>query len=150
MLSTKLEINESDLFYLWAARKINQRGELDETWQYFFHGYECDIRNKWDKRLVRIEFGPMGRIDTFTSWGLYKFIETSILPWKTFEYLLELLPTLESPEGEIAKILDSLNSSGLVALACDAELDEVSDSEKVLCRRFIISQEGYWVLGGVK
>jgi len=110
LLSKVLCIETNDIFYQWLSRKISQRGEIDLNWSYFFHGYECDMRHKTDKRILRIEFGPTGRTDTFTSWGLYQFINT----WTPFQDMKTILSVSGLPQKELDKIFSKLMLLGLI------------------------------------
>jgi hypothetical protein len=88
LLAAAVGVPPEEVFYTWALRKCNQHGDLEGTdWWYFFHGAECDLRNKADRRFMRIDFGPGGRIDTFTAWGVLQFIMTSAPPWAEFTQL---------------------------------------------------------------
>jgi hypothetical protein len=59
----------------------------ESEWGYFFHGLECDLTNGTDGRFLRLDFGPRGRKDTFTAWGILQFLLTSVSPWKEFAAL---------------------------------------------------------------
>lgn len=143
LLSKVLCIETNDIFYQWLSRKISQRGEIDLNWGYFFHGYECDVRHKTDKRILRIEFGPTGRTDTFTSWGLYQFINTSCTPWIPFQYLKTILSVSKLPQKELDKIFSKLMLLGLIESPCHGITHNIPESEIVLCRRFVISTVGW-------
>src|SRR5438876_540615 len=68
LLAAALGVSEAEVFYTWAFRKCRQRIRLGETdWVTFFHGLECDLKNQKDGRFLRIDFGPGGRVDTFTA-----------------------------------------------------------------------------------
>lgn len=74
-LANTLCLEPRDIFYHWIGGKLRQHGYVTgNQWKYFFHGLECDLRHSRDDRFLRIEFGPGGRIDTFTDWGIYQFI----------------------------------------------------------------------------
>jgi hypothetical protein len=66
------------VFYTWCERKTRQSGSLNEYYKYFFHGYECDFRGG-SGEYIRVEFGPCGRVDTFTSYGLSSFVKTCLV-----------------------------------------------------------------------
>lgn len=83
LLAMALQVPEHQVFYTWAFRHCEQRGRLKGTeWSYFFHGLECDLTNGTDGRFLRMDFGPQGRVDTFTAWGILQFLLTSVPPWK--------------------------------------------------------------------
>jgi len=88
LLAETLKVPEDRVFYTWAFRQCKQRGRVEGTdWVYFFHGLECDLKNVTDGRFLRIDFGPHGRANTFTAWGVLQFIMTSVPPWLEFPQL---------------------------------------------------------------
>jgi hypothetical protein len=132
-LADEFQVRPSELLYLWAGRKIEQYGKLAEGWVYFFHGWECDLKNEDDGRFLRVDFGPGGRLDTFTAWGVLQFIMCSKQPW--IEYAeLQMLVAKEPPpftqySGSFEKWLpfwDSLEEQKLLQVA-DIELLEWAD-----------------------
>src|SRR5262245_9682415 len=99
-LADTIGVAADAVFYAWVLRRdwllrtAGQHGRLGDTgWGYFFHGYECDLRHD-DGRLLRFDFGPGGRVDTFTMWGVLQFIATSTAPWPEY---LELKSRLTEP-----------------------------------------------------
>ncbi len=83
-LAKTLSLEPQHLFYQWLLGKIPQHGYLlDRKWKYFFHGFECDLRQTATGQFIRIEFGPGGRTDTFTDWGIYKYLSSSYPNWLT-------------------------------------------------------------------
>jgi hypothetical protein len=125
LLAKALGVPAPEVFYTWAFRKCRQRGRLEGTdWVYFFHGLECDLKNSADGRLLRIDFGPGGRVDTFTMWGVLQFIMTSASPWLEFPDLQRQFATGEPPynqfSGSVEKmspVWDSLRSRGFFEMA---------------------------------
>jgi hypothetical protein len=112
LLARAVGVAESDVFYTWAARRCQQSGRLDGTdWVYFFHGLECDVTNSADGRLLRFDFGPGGRVDTFTEWGVVQFIMTSRAPWPEFPVLQRHFARGEPPydqySGSFEKVSDT-------------------------------------------
>jgi hypothetical protein len=120
LLAQTLKVPEGRVFYTWAFRKCPQRGRLEGTdWVYFFHGLECDLKNLTDGRFLRIDFGPHGRTDTFTAWGVLQFIMTSVPPWPEFpdlrEYFAKGPPPFDQFSGSLAKmspVWDRLEAEG--------------------------------------
>jgi hypothetical protein len=89
-LAEAVGVPPDQVFYTWMLRRdwllgrAGQHGRVGDTgWAYCFHGYECDLAHD-DGRLVRFDFGPGGRVDTFTSWGVLQYILTSGPPWSEF------------------------------------------------------------------
>ena len=93
LLAFDLRLGVYDVFFAWALRQCSQRGKLQNDWCYRFHGLECDFENESDGRFIRLDFGPYGRVDTFTSWGLLQFIMTTQKPWSGFANLKVLSET---------------------------------------------------------
>jgi len=124
-LAKVLGVKPDGVFYIWAARKCEQTGFFDgEKWRYFFHGLECDLKNLKDGRFLRIDFGPAGRFDAFTAWGVTQFVMTSKEPWPDFselrDYLAKDSPPYTEHSGSAEKaerLLDRLQRWGLVDTA---------------------------------
>jgi hypothetical protein len=88
LLGAALGVEESRVFYTWAFRRCAQRGSLAGTdWHYFFHGLECDLRNQKDRRSLRVDFGPKGRVGILNDYGVLRLIMTSVSPWGEFPHL---------------------------------------------------------------
>lgn len=125
LLADTLEVSADDVFYTWALRRCRQSGQIAPgDWRYFFHGMECDLKNSADGRFIRIDFGPGGRIDTFSMWGVLQFIMTSTAPWREFPDLrqrfAEQAPPYDQYSGSmtrIAPIWDLLETRGVFAKA---------------------------------
>lgn len=136
LLAAALEVPEDQVFYTWAFRRCEQRGSsrLEGTeWVYRFHGLECDIENVSDGRYLRIDFGPRGRVDTFSAWGVLQFLMTSVPPWREFPqlkaYFAKSAPPFNSLSGSWEKLVpvwDRLEAGGAFEKA-DASLVELID-----------------------
>ncbi len=116
-LAETLGVSEGAVFYTWALRRCKQSGTVNDTdWRYFFHGLECDLENVADGRFLRIDFGPGGRLDTFTAWGVLQFIMTSKPPWPEFPDLQQQFaengPPYDLYSGSFTKLLDVWNRLG--------------------------------------
>ncbi len=110
LLAASVHVPEEQVFHSWALRKCKQRGDLEGTdWWYFFHGLECDLRNRSDGRVLRIDFGPGGRIDTFTAWGVVQLIMTSVPPWTEFSQLKSQFAAHPPPYDEFSGSLSRLS-----------------------------------------
>src|SRR5437016_4606409 len=91
-LAAHLRVPASELFYRWAVRQFAQRGTLEGgEWRYFFHGAECDLAHNADGRVLRLDFGPGGRVDTFCGWGILRFVLHTRKPWEEFDDLKRYL-----------------------------------------------------------
>lgn len=132
-LAALVGVPVTNLLHAWALGnpKPRQHGPLREAdWFYFFHGFECDLKNTADGRFLRIDFGPRGRTDTFTAWGVLQFIMTSCPPWPEYPELqaafAERGPPYDQYSGSLTKICttwDSLEARGVFGKA-DPELLE--------------------------
>src|SRR5262249_36039287 len=64
MMARHLNLAESQILYEWGNGKFKQGGSLNKgEWSYLFHGMECDFKNTFDGRFLRVNFGPKGRTD---------------------------------------------------------------------------------------
>ena len=179
LLAQKLDVKTKEIFYLWAKRKIEQIGEFDGgEWRYFFHGLECDVINK-DGRFLRIDFGPKGRIDTISGWGVLQYIMTSTSPWPVYTELQNFLADKPKPYDELSGshtrmicLYDILEENGLVEPS-DKDLCELvaqctvatkegniielpkfmsvnEQFDAMVCRRHIITEKGFAAIGTLK
>lgn len=119
LLADALQVPQSEVFYTWAHRRCAQHGELQGTdWWYFFHGLECDLKNRADQRILRIDFGPGGSVDTFTAWGVLQFIMTSAAPWPDYALLKQrFAPPSKESFGDFHKlgeVWDALHAKGVL------------------------------------
>lgn len=90
LLARTLGVADGEVFYTWMARRIKQHWQLGESgWSGFFHGYECDLEHA-DGRLLRLNFGPGGRVDVCDSWCVLRFVMTSAAPWPEYPELKSL------------------------------------------------------------
>ncbi len=109
LLADALNIPDHQVFYSWVLHKSPQRGLLEgNEWSYFFHGLECDLKNHSDGRFVRLDFGPHGRADTFTAWGVLQFIMTSTPPWLEFANLRAQFANCPPPFDQFSGSMDKL------------------------------------------
>lgn len=122
-----------EVFYSWAFRRCKQSGQLDNVWKYRFHGLECDLKNHSDGRYLRIDFGPNGRVDTFSAWGILQFIMTSVSPWSQFDdlksYFAKTAPPYDRFSGDSEKfhrVWDTLVNNGCFDIA-DTHLVELQE-----------------------
>jgi hypothetical protein len=85
LIARAIGVAEEDVFYTWALHRCKPRWMLEGTnWSCVFHGLECDLENAVDGRLLRLDFGPGGRVDTFTMWGVLRFVMTTVAPWPEY------------------------------------------------------------------
>lgn len=99
LIAAALGVPDRQVFYAWAlARRCRQTDVIpDSPWKFMFHGFECDLRNTADGRFLRYDFGPGGRYDCVTAWGVLQFIMTSKAPWREFPALRERLARTGPP-----------------------------------------------------
>jgi hypothetical protein len=95
----------------WMLRRCGQHGPLGRTgWAYFFHGLECDVQHAGDGRLLRFDFGPGGRVDTFTPWGVLQFIMTAVDPWPDFADLKPRLARSGPPFDQFSGSVEAMSA----------------------------------------
>jgi hypothetical protein len=88
LVAQAIGVAQGEAFYTWALHRCKPRWTLEGTnWNFVFHGLECDLENTADGRLLRLDFGPGGRVDTFTMWGVLRFVMTSNAPWPEYSDL---------------------------------------------------------------
>jgi hypothetical protein len=102
LLAHHLGVAPEEVFYRWIRSPgCEQSGSIaGSDWRYFFHGLECDLKNVCDGRFLRLDFGPNGRYDTFTGWGILQFIMTTKHPWHEFPELKAFLAAGPEPCNE--------------------------------------------------
>ena len=130
-LAQMMGVVEEEVFYTWAFRRCRQRWKLDGTdWRVFFHGLECDLENLSDGRLLRLDFGPGGGVNTFTMWGVLQFVMTSTAPWVEYTALKHRFAAVGSPTngfgGDMAaidQVWDQLEAKGVFQPADRALMD---------------------------
>src|SRR5262245_37615549 len=87
-LAAALGMAESQVFYVWMLHHSIRPGTLaNADWTYFFHGYECDLKNQNDGRCLRIDFGPKGCVGILDGYGVLRFIMAAVAPWREFPKL---------------------------------------------------------------
>src|SRR5262245_49313334 len=131
LIASHLDTPSNQLLYGWARGKFKQWGSLNRgEWDYLFHGMECDFKNAIDGRFLRVDFGPQGRTDTFTSWGITQFVMSSTHPWSDFQelkcHLAKICPPYDQFSGSIDRmdlIWSKLEQNGLIEKADQTLLD---------------------------
>lgn len=119
-IAEAIGVAESEVFYRWMLRRDLRPGRLRNTdWTYFFHGYECDLRNQRDGRCLRVDFGPKGTVDILDTHGVLRFVMTSAAPWPAFPELKEYFATHASPYNgqsgdweKMNRVWDRLDEAG--------------------------------------
>jgi hypothetical protein len=112
-IGAALGVPDGQVFYTWMfARQRRQAEDIPDTpWKFFFHGFECDLRNTEDGRFLRYDFGPGGRCDCVTAWGVLQFVMTSKAPWREFPALRERLagtgPPYNCLSGDHTKVCEA-------------------------------------------
>jgi hypothetical protein len=173
LLESTVGTYEGAVFYTWAFRRCKQSGEIPvSSWSYFFHGYECDMKNTSDGRFLRIDFGPGGRTDTVTAWGVLQFIMTCADPWSCFDelklFFAKSNPPFDQYSGDFHKICaiwdilkdegcfetadeklvqleekyTTINSIGIRYIEFPATVSEKTQIDCSVAHRKIISQHG--------
>jgi hypothetical protein len=127
-LAESLGVPPTEVFYQWVMQpRCEQRGTIIGTeWRYFFHGRECDLKHS-DGKFLRVDFGPGGRFDTFSGWGILQFVMTSKAPWQEFPELRVHLAKRQPPFDELSGSHEKMTA--LVSELKDSGLVEVIDIE---------------------
>lgn len=178
LLADALNVPSERIFSVWMAREVEQSGRFaGSEWAYFFHGMECDLGNRQDGRFVQLEFGPGGRVDTFSGWGVMQFVMTSKAPWREFRnfrtHLAGKPPPYNALSGSYTKMTileDELERQGYVKPA-DLQLSQYKQeitktTEKgtlidippdtpsqrwldiLVCDRWVLSDKALYLLAG--
>lgn len=132
MLAQSLGVKPNEVFYHWVKPpRCEQTGKIVDTdWKYYFHGYECDLKNSEDGRFLRIDFGPHGRFDTFSGWGVLQFVMTTKSPWKVFPDLQAFLAEKPPPYSQLSGSHQKMTS--LARRIAELRLVEAADPELCL------------------
>jgi len=162
-LARTLRVAPQEVFYHWAMPpRCRQTGTIaGSSWRFFFHGLECDLKNP-DGRFLRVDFGPGGRFDAFTGWGVLQFVMTSKAPWREYpelrRHLAEGLPPFDELSGSherMVSLFSDLADLGLVEVAsAKIGTKEANDPEKqafwdaLVCHVWILSELGKQTLAG--
>jgi hypothetical protein len=119
-LAASLHVQPNELYYQWVEHRWRRSSFGNAEWSYFFHGYECDLRNTKDGRFLRVDFGPGGITTAFTVWGITQVVMTSKPPWREFaqlkSYLAEGQPPYNEHSGSLHRagvLSDELEQEGL-------------------------------------
>ncbi|NME72782.1 DUF6896 domain-containing protein [Flammeovirga aprica] len=120
MASTfKIDLNDSaQIWDLKRNRSKRQRGQINSSWNYFFHGAECAFENVNTGQYidVKIIYGrEYGVIDNFF---LYRFIETT-------ESLKPQFELLEGKSQNLRKVTSVLKEKGFLINRPNFDFEEL-------------------------
>ncbi len=119
---------EAVIFHWRETLNGEQSGSITGTdWRYFFHGQECDLKNTRDGRFLRLDFGPNGRYDTFSGFGILQFIMTTTFPWREFAKLKVHLYNKPAASDELSGSHQRMRA--IVKRLRELSLLEVADPE---------------------
>jgi hypothetical protein len=112
LIAAALGVPDGQVFYTWMARLDRDIEDIPNSpWKFRFHGFECDLRNTDDGRFLRYDFGPVGRYDCVTAWGVVQFVMTSKAPWREFPALRVRLartgPPYDYLSGDHTKVCEA-------------------------------------------
>ena len=112
LIAADLHVPDGQVFYTWMARQDRDVEDVPNSpWKFTFHGFECDLRNTDDGRFLRYDFGPGGRCDCVTAWGVLQFVMTSTTPWREFPALRTRLartgPPYDHLSGDHTKVSEA-------------------------------------------
>ncbi|MDY3559438.1 hypothetical protein R5W23_000431 [Gemmata sp. JC673] len=112
LIASALSVPDERVFYTWMAGADRDIEDIPNSpWKFRFHGFECDLRNTDDGRFLRYDFGPGGRCDCVTAWGVLQFVMTTKAPWREFPALRAQLartgPPYDYLSGDHAKVSEA-------------------------------------------
>lgn len=163
-MARMLGIEPQEIFYAWLSGTIPQHGHLpSKKWKYFFHGFECDLRHCGDGRMIRIEFGPGGRIDTFTDWGIFQYLISSKSYWFSKPEVIQYFSAYHEIEDyqKISVIVNKLKSYQWVVPVASKLHEPIHFSllptllaerkylDSRVCHRLIVSSQGWELLSQI-
>ena len=126
LLAKHFGTQTNEVFSYWFEKSHERQSGVfgDGEWKYFFHGLECDIENLQDGRFLRVDFGPKGRLDTFTGYGIFQFVMVTKSPWQDFPELKAYLAKEPPPynrfsgsHDKMSEIMNNLRKMQLVEVA---------------------------------
>lgn len=160
-MARMLEMDPQEIFYAWLSGTVPQHGHFPgKKWKYFFHGFECDLRHCSDGRMIRIEFGPEGRTDTFTDWGLFQYILSSKSNWFSKPEVIQYFASYPDSEDyqKISVVVNVLKSHQWIVPVSSKRYESVHFSllptllaerkylDSRVCHRLIVSSQGWEIL----
>ena len=63
--------------YLPLDPRIEQSGVLNDSWRYFFHGFQCGFTHRASGQVVEVEFGFGEEFGALDPWFWHRFLETT-------------------------------------------------------------------------
>lgn len=115
-----LDLNDfNQLYDLKRNRSEKQRGEVNATWNYRFHGDSCEFKNKNTEQILDVKIGrglEFGFIDNFF---LYRFIETT-------ESLKKQSSLLAGKESNLQKVINVFKREGLLSALPSSRFGELA------------------------
>ena len=128
-LAQQLGFPVDQILCSWLEHKLPVSGLFgpEDGWEYHFHGFECDLQNVTDGRFLRVDFGPSGRLDTFTGWGVLQFIMTTKPPWQQYQELREYLAKAAPPYTSFSGSYERMDE--IWGHLLEAKCLEIADAE---------------------
>ena len=100
LLAGSLGMAPERVFHHWVISRPRPGRIGNTAWMYFFHGLECELENREDGRFLRVAFGPGGRYDCLSVFGVMQFVMCSRPPWKVYPELRRYLSRDEAPADQ--------------------------------------------------
>jgi hypothetical protein len=112
-----LDINQNRSFDKLLSRQNNLwKGNLEDSWTYWFHGDACEFTNELTKQLVYVKINRDGNYGAIDNFYLYQFIiSTSSLFYviadiQNEKHFYEILNELEDEQ-----IIKNIENDGFVS-----------------------------------
>jgi len=107
VLANKFDIdtdrNSNRLFSKLMTRKDNLwRGDIDENWNYWFHGDACDFKNKITGQFLHVKINRNGNFGAIDNYYLYEFLKTT----ESLKYIYEIINSEKRLYQLLAELLE--------------------------------------------
>ncbi|SEQ45388.1 DUF6896 domain-containing protein [Epilithonimonas lactis] len=98
--------NENPFKNLLSIENNLRKGNLKESWTYWFHGDACDFKNIETGQFLHVKINRAGNFGTIDEHYLYEFLQTS----KSLIHIKELIKT----EKKFSELLNKLIEKGIL------------------------------------
>ncbi|GLB49382.1 DUF6896 domain-containing protein [Neptunitalea lumnitzerae] len=106
--------NKNEIEHLKRHRSVNQRGQLNNEWSYYFHGISCTFTNKKTQQLLDVKIFNGLEFGVLDTYYLMKFIETT-------KKCKELSLILNSNTYNMQKVIEVLKEQNYIVNISEGE-----------------------------